>query len=153
MKLSHDITGLASVAEMPSWAELNREWLVAQIAGLAHRIESTEGGGAQDAVQPTAFTPALIHCANAFGLSTFERQLLLLVAGLQLDGRLREAVAARNSDGSARASFGLALEVLPQPHWDALSPDAALRHWRMIELAPDPVLTSAPIQIDERISH
>jgi hypothetical protein len=153
MKHSGDITGLASVAEMPSWAELNRQWLVAEIARLAQRLEAADSGDAHDAFAPTAFTPALIHCASAFGLSLFEQQLLLLVAGLQLDGRLRQAVAARNADGLPRASFSLALESLAQPHWDALSPDSALRHWRMIELEPGLVLTHATIQIDERILH
>ncbi|MEO8455607.1 MAG: hypothetical protein ABI454_10635, partial [Sphingomicrobium sp.] len=153
MKLPDDLTGLARVAEVPSWAELNRQWLVAQIAGLAHRIKTVDSRDAESADDPTTFTPALVHCANVFGLSPFERHLLLLVAGLQLDHGLRQAVAARCPDGSARASFGLALEALPQPHWDALSPDSPLRHWRMVEPEPGPVLSRAPLQIDERVLH
>src|SRR5262249_35781092 len=43
--------------------------------------------------------------------------------------------------------------VLTQPHWDALSPDAPLRHWRMVEPEPGGPLTQAGLRIDERILH
>jgi ATPase family associated with various cellular activities (AAA)/Winged helix domain, variant len=154
MKMSADIASLASVTEMPSWAELNRQWLVAEIGRLVRQIEAP-GADAPDDSEPIAgaFMPALIRCATVFGLSAFERQLLLLVAGLQLDGRLREAVAARNPDGSARATFALALAALPQPHWDALSPEAPLRHWRIVEPEPGAFLTQATLHVDERILH
>jgi hypothetical protein len=154
MKLALDIAGPARAAEPRSWAELNRQWLVAEIGRLARRIEGAEErvrGDGEPA--PASFTPALTQCADAFGLSPFERQLLLLVAGLQLDGRLREAVAAKDPDGTPRANFGLALSALPGPHWDALSPDAPLRHWRIIEPEPGGTLTQAPLHIDERILH
>jgi len=153
MNHSGNRIGAASFADMPSWAELNRDWLVAQIAGLAERIETGGRSDSPESFEPAAFTPALIHCSHAFGLSAFEQELLLLVAGLQLETRLRQAVAARNPDGTACASFGLALEVLRQPHWDALSPDAPLRRWRLVEPEPCAVLTEAPLQIDEHILH
>jgi hypothetical protein len=154
MKIALDLVGAVPVPETRSWAELNRQWLVAEIGRLARRIERLEedtGGEAEPA--PESFTPALDQCAEAFGLSGFERQLLLLAAGLQLEGRLREAVAAKDPSGSPRATFGLALSALPGPHWDALSPDGPLRHWRMIEPEPGGILAQAPLHIDERILH
>jgi len=152
--MAADIASLASVTEVPSWPDLNRQWLVGEIARLAQRIESGGTGdepGESEAA--AAFTPALARCADAFGLSEFEMQLLLLVAGVQLDGALRDAVAATSADGSARATFGLALAALPQPHWDALSPAAPLRHWRMIEPESAAILTQAPLWMDERVLH
>jgi hypothetical protein len=142
------------VDESSSWAELNRQWLVAEVGRLARRIEMPESdsGGDGDPAPPS-FSPALDQCTAALGLSAFERQLLLLVAGLQLEGRLREAVAAKDPAGLPRATFALALSVLPGPHWDALSPDGPLRHWRMIEPEPGDFLAQAPLHIDERILH
>jgi MoxR-like ATPase len=148
----------APVTDLPSWTDLNRQWLIAAIAGLRQRLEArlADRAGEEDAVEATAaaeFTPALVHCARAFGLSPFERELLLLVAGLELDQGLRAAVTAVNGGVPARASYGLALAVLTQPHWDALSPASALRHWRMVEPEPGANLAQATLRIDERILH
>src|SRR4029077_10588619 len=99
------------------------------------------------------FTPALLHCAQVFELTAFERELLLLVAGLDLDQRLRAAVASLNAGASARASYALAPGILTQPHWDALSPDAALRHWLIVEPEPGAPVTQAPLRLDERVLH
>jgi ATPase family associated with various cellular activities (AAA) len=149
----------APVTRLPSWTDLNRQWLIAAIARLRERLEVRLAGGtgeAQDAVAATAAsgcTPALVLCARTFGLSPFERELLLLVAGLELDQGLRAAVATLNSGVCSQASYGLALAVLTEPHWHALSPDAALRHWRLVEPEPGAPLTQAALRIDERILH
>ena len=145
-----------------NWSDLNRQWLIAAIAALRQRLEARAisggggGSGAEDAVEATpaaGFTPALVHCAHVFGLSPFERELLLLVAGLELDEGLRAAVTAVNDGASAQASFGLALTLLTQPHSDALSSDAPLRHWHMVEPEPVANLARAALRIDERILH
>ncbi len=49
-------------------------------------------------------------------------------------------------------TFGLALALLPDPHWDAITPSRPLRRFRMLEVSR-PHLTSAPLRIDERILH
>src|SRR6185369_7094341 len=54
---------------------------------------------------------------------------------------------------SVHATFGLALEHLFQPHWDALSPDAPLRHWLLIAPDGSAPLTEAALRIDETILH
>jgi AAA+ superfamily predicted ATPase len=149
-----------SAGRVPSWVDLNRQWLITAIASLRRRIEAHASSGSQaragfqdciEAADAIGFTPALVHCARAFGLSLFERELLLLVAGLELDHGLRAAVLAINSHISSRANFGIALELLREPHWDALSPDAPLRLWRMIEPEPGGHLTQAALHIDERL--
>ena len=147
-----------AATQLPNWSELNRQWLIAAIAALRQRLEARADGasGTEDAIEATTaaeFTPALVHCARIFGLSPFERELLLLVAGLELDERLRAAVAAINGGAPARASFGLALAVLTQPHADVLSSDSPLRHWRMVEPEPVANLTQAALRIDERVLH
>ena len=154
MRVALDIVHPGPAATALSWAELNRQWLVGEIGRLARRIEmADEGAPGEGEPPPASFTSALDRCAGAFGLSPFERQLLLLVAGLQLDGRLREAVAARDPAGIAQATFGLALSSLPEPHWDSVSPDGPLRYWRMIEPEPGGILSQSPLRIDERVLH
>jgi hypothetical protein len=80
--------------------------------------------------------------------------VVLLAAGVELDARFA-ALCAR-AQGDSRLgwpTFGLALAVLPQPHWSALNPGAALRRWRLVELAPGEAITTRPLRIDERTLH
>jgi hypothetical protein len=84
---------------------------------------------------------ALRRVAAAFGLSRFERELLLLCAASELD------------DAFPPATFALALAALPRPHWSAIAPAEPLRRWRLVELDPGESLTSARLRIDERVLH
>ena len=87
-----------------------------------------------------------------FGLSEFERRIVLLCAGVELDGTFGERCStAPGSGGNPWPSFGLALAVFPDAHWDALGPRAPLRHWRLIDIAGNGVLVSSRLQIDEGI--
>jgi hypothetical protein len=79
-----------------------------------------------------------------FGLSKFERALLLTCAAVELDASFAEDWGI--------PTFGTALDKLPHAHWSALAPSAPLRHWRLLELDEDR-LTAAPLRIDERILH
>src|SRR4051812_232420 len=100
----------ATALRPQKWTELNQQWLTEAIARLRRRLESRgagdhmEAGAIEDCVgceEGAGFTPALIHCVTVFELSPFERELLLLVAGLELDHGLRAAVMALNSGVSA----------------------------------------------------
>ncbi len=98
--------------------------------------------------------PALETLCALFGLSPFERDLLLLCAGVELEGRFAEACALAHRDPKrGSASFGLALAALPGAHWSALTRDRPLRYWRMLEVLPGETLAASPLRIDERILH
>ncbi len=98
--------------------------------------------------------PALRLLCTRLGLSTFERDVLLLCAGLEFDTRTA-ALCARAQDDPARPypTFALALSLFDEPAWDALAPDGPLRHWRLIEInQPGAVpLTASALRADERI--
>jgi hypothetical protein len=99
--------------------------------------------------------PAPLNTLSAaFGLTTFERDVVLLCAGIELDSAVAPLCSDAQGD-SARAfpTFSLALSALPESHWSALSPTAPLRRWRLIEIGAGPALTVAPLRIDERILH
>lgn len=98
---------------------------------------------------------ALSDLCAAFALSDFERDVLTMCAGMELDGSFA-ATCARAHGDAARAypTFGLALAALPNPHWSALTPAAPLRRWRLIEFASGgESLTQSAIRIDERVLH
>ena len=98
--------------------------------------------------------PGLGALAALFGLTCFERELLGLCAAVELDPSLAAACADAHGDPSrAHASFALALRHLAEPHWSALSPGGPLRHWRLLEVDPQPTLVTGRLTIDERILH
>ena len=97
---------------------------------------------------------ALDRLVSLAGLSAFERDLLLLTAGVELDSSIAALCASAHRDPQRPfATFSLTLAALPGAHWSALSPGAALRHWKMIDVAPGHALTTSPLRIDERILH
>jgi hypothetical protein len=97
---------------------------------------------------------ALDRLCDAFGLSPFERDVLLLCAGVELDAGFAAACAeAQGSSQRAFPTFGLALAALAGAHWSALTPAAPLRRWRFVEVAAGDALTSSPLRIDERALH
>ncbi|MDC0744840.1 ATP-binding protein [Polyangium mundeleinium] len=100
-------------------------------------------------------TPAAIErIAAAFELSSFERDILLLCVGVELDPGLAGYCALLQGDRSrARPTFEVALSALPDAHWSALTPERPLRRYRLIEIMAGPTLTTSPLGVSERILH
>ncbi|HEX4963270.1 MAG TPA: ATP-binding protein, partial [Thermoanaerobaculia bacterium] len=134
-----------------SWHEANDRYLEASLARVCRRLErhADDENAADSTVEPPVESfeidgdpPALERLAATFGLSAFERDVLLLAAGPDL-----------GIDFPGRPTFGLALAALDDPSWEALSPQGALRYWRLIELGPGEGLCSLPLRADERVLH
>ncbi|MBI2203110.1 MAG: ATP-binding protein [Candidatus Rokubacteria bacterium] len=107
-----------------------------------------------DAASALPAPSALDAIAATFRLSAFERDVLLLCAGAELDARVAALCAAAQGDARrAYPTWGLALAALPDAHWSALAPIAPLRRWRLIELGGGELLTASLLRIDERILH
>jgi hypothetical protein len=101
-----------------------------------------------------ATSPALLTLCNVFKLTPFERDILLLCAGTELDSRFSALCAAVQNDPSKPyPTFSLALSVLPDAHWSALSQVRPLRYWRLIEIGSGNITSQLPLRIDERILH
>lgn len=96
---------------------------------------------------------ALSKVCKAFELSDFERNLLLLCAGMELDGNWGDLCAKGGNSVQSYPTFNLALKVLPQGHWSAFLPTGNLRKWQLIHIGPGAVVNLSPLQIDERILH
>ena len=97
---------------------------------------------------------ALSRLCATFGFSPFERDVLVLCAGMELDASFGSLCASAQGDPSrSYPTFSLALAALEGAHWSALTPAAPLRRWRLIDVAGDQPLTQRPLRIDERILH
>ncbi|HKD33077.1 MAG TPA: ATP-binding protein [Gaiellaceae bacterium] len=130
----------------PDWTDGNQRYLMAALEEVRDLLRG-EGGprtshsDLEDLGRELSSPPALDRVCEAFALSPFERAVLVLCAGAELDS------------GFPRPTFGLALGALPQPHWSALAPTGPLRRWRLIELEPGEPLAEARLRIDERVLH
>ena len=98
--------------------------------------------------------PAMEVLQRRFGLSDFERSVLLLCAAMELDTRVA-GLCARAQDDMARPfpTFALAYALFDDPPWEALAPDRPLRYWRLIEINQpgSTALMASPLRADERI--
>lgn len=98
--------------------------------------------------------PAIEKLCQIFGLSPFERDVLLLCAGMEFDGEWASLCAKVAGDPQRNyPTFSLALAALPQAYWGAIAPNAPLRRWRLVEMGASNSLTACPLRIDERILH
>jgi ATP-dependent 26S proteasome regulatory subunit len=153
------------------WHQSNQRSLMAALAVVRRAVERHAARGQagepakkdagikqetpeQDPGAPHPGDTALGALCAAFELSPFERDVLLLCAGMELDSSFAARCGAAQGDpGKAYPTFGLALAALASPHWSALLPTAALRHWRLVEFANADSLTTSPLRIDERVLH
>jgi hypothetical protein len=142
----------------PDWSTANQQLLVAEFARLRALLGGSDDDGLQarvDELRATmAVPPAIDTLTLLFELSGFERDLLLLAAGVEMDARLGQLCAEASGQANRPwVTFGLALGALPAAHWDALVPSEALRRWRLLELDESAGLTSGRVHIDERVLH
>lgn len=144
---------LSTMTSLTSWAELNQQYLQTAIAHVRQQLK-------QDPTlfEPVAFSPeappALVTLCRMFRLSEYERDLLVLCAGMEFDGEWATLCATVQNDAQKPyPTLSLALATLSDPHWSALAPDSPLRYWHLIEIGSGNALTQSPIRIDERILH
>jgi hypothetical protein len=160
-----------NASETVNWHDANQRYLTAALSELRYLLEQRMEGGKRQSPSPEPSQedgterskdfsammpapPALETLCEMFGLSTFERQILLLCAGVELDSAFPGLFAAAHGDPRRTSpTFSLALAVFPDAHWSALSPARPLRRWRFIETAGGENLTQSPLRIDERVLH
>jgi hypothetical protein len=154
-----------------NWIEANQRYLVAAVGAVRAALECHAARVAgevpadqslevaqkclQQAHEALPAPAAMETLCAAFALSPFQRDVLLLCAGMELDASFAASCAAAQGDPRrAYPTFGLSLAALPDAHWDALLPAASLRRWRLIEVTQgSETLANSPLHIDERVLH
>lgn len=132
-----------------------RDALVAELAVLRARLRGEPVDEAEAALararERLADPTPLDRLAGGFGLSEFERAVLLLTAGPELIAAVADDLEA--AGGVARLTFGTALSVLPGAHWSALTPAGPLRRWELVQLLDPLSPVRSPLVVDERVLH
>jgi hypothetical protein len=146
------------------WTEANQHCLMAAVGVVRELLqqhvageEAPDGLARERLDEARAAMPspsALDLLCTKFELSEFERDLLVLCAGVELDSSFAALCARAHGDAAKPyPTFSLALALLPSAHWSAITPAAPLRRWRMIEAGHGTLLTLSALRIDERILH
>ncbi|QTA89101.1 ATP-binding protein [Desulfonema magnum] len=146
------------------WLEKNRRCLASAIDEVRqallcrigdHVAISSCGDGETERKEPVeAAGSALDILCSVFGLSGFEKNILLLCAGIETEGDFAGLCAkVLGDEKQTYPTFSLGLSALPDPHWSALTPDAPLRKWRLIEVEAGRSLVHSPLRIDEFALH
>lgn len=163
-----------STAAIHGWHEANQKYLMAAVEVVREKLELYKGNGNKRAggdpsvhakslvteqklkkiVEKLPFPAALDVITDIFDLSPFERNVLLMCAGMELDSTFSTQWASVGGDSrGACPTFGLALAALPEAHWSAITPGAPLRYWRLIHVMSGDLITKSPLRIDEGILH
>jgi len=137
-----------------NWIEANQHYLMSALNAVRGALEQRVPVQPPPVAEEISPPPALETLCQLFGLSAFERGVLLLCAANELDSKFAALFAQVNGDPRRDyPTFSLALGALPDPHWSALTPSAPLRRWRLIEILSGQNLASSPLKIDERVLH
>ncbi len=150
-----------------TWHEGNKEYLDSALNQLCGTLQSyiaqRQDGAVASAnlpidlkkiAQNMSAPPALLQLCQFFNLSEFEHDILLLCAGIEIYPSLATLCATAQGDSNKNyPTFNLALNVHPQAHWSAITPDGPLRYWNLIQLEEENFLTHSLLRIDERILH
>ena len=138
-----------------NWQEANENYLTTALAQLRQILQNYINGHQNQPQTKDISTPSnLQRLCDLFGLDKFERDVLLLCAGMEIDNGWAGLCAKANEDANQDyPTFGLALAVSNHSNWSAMTPVAPLRKWRLIEVAASNTLVNAPLKIDEQILH
>ena len=133
------------------WIAANQRVLVAEFARLKAQLVGRDMAVALrelEAARTTMPRPAAIDVlSEGFGLTPFERDVLLLCAGYTMSDEFAPANASQGY-----ATFGLALS-LAEAHWSALTPIRPLRASRLIHVHDERAITTTRISLEERVLH
>lgn len=140
-----------------NWQTDNQQYLMTELARIKHLLELKAGRDVTESIPKESareMPSALEQLCNTFGLSTFERDILLLCVGLELDSSFTSLCSLAQGDPQKTyPTFSLALNLLDAPHWSAFTPTAPLRRWKLIELGAGGALTLSSLRVSERILH
>ncbi|MGE0397114.1 MAG: ATP-binding protein [Kofleriaceae bacterium] len=140
------------------WVEANWAYVRAEVARVVASVQ--RNAAPPEAEQPTPIppelvtrAPSLVKLCRVFELTAFERDVVTLCLGVEIDPEIGRACAGLSSVGSFRPTLAMALHAFAGGTINALSPSSTLRRHRLVHLVDGVPLTSSPLTLDERITH
>lgn len=100
--------------------------------------------------------PALETLSRSFDLTDFEKMILIMCTGAEIDSEFSMIFSKLYKNPNAKfPTFDIALRAFPEANWKAILPDSSLRRFQLVSLQnyDDVPLITTPIRIQERILH
>ena len=148
-----------------TWSQKNQKYLSECVDEIKNLLESkTTNSPNSTMVYPSvnhnwddeSFLPSIEYVCKIFGLSGFERFVLLLCAATDLDSNMSQIISKANDNSNIYyPTFSLALATFPDAHWNALAPTSPLRRFELIQVIgyPQTLITQCQLQLSERVLH
>lgn len=116
---------------------------------LENALEQKDNHALPDLLDENSRLAQLCHI---FNLSDFERDILVLCVGMELEPDFESLCAKANHNANKTyPTLGLALSVFPNASYSVLSAQNPLQRWKLIEFATGLSLTQTAIRIDRQI--
>jgi hypothetical protein len=141
------------------WHRRNRASFAAEMDRVRRYLDAHAGRPATAPPAPPVSmgggaVSALDRLCEIFALSPFERDLLVLCAGVEADSGMADSCGAAHGDPRwTRPTVGLVLAALPGASWHALSPEATPRAADLIRIERVGEFVRSPIGVDEALLH
>lgn len=145
-----------------AWLQANRRQLLMELAQIKQQlvqqiqvpIESIErfiNVTADPITQLDELPSALVSLCVQFSLSNFERKLLLLCLGMELDSDFAElCVQALPGIQLPYPTPILAMSIFPDGNWQSFDSQSPLIYWQFLELGDGTNLSTKRLQLNER---
>ncbi|MGF1938644.1 MAG: ATP-binding protein [Nostoc sp. ChiQUE02] len=96
--------------------------------------------------------PALEQLCNIFQLSKFERDILLLCVARELMPNFKSlCIKAQGDEKLTLPTFSLVRNIFSTFNWSALTPQAPLQYWQLVQVQEGDTLMESTLKIDQRI--
>ena len=129
-----------------------RQALLRRISRLQNQAVSETGTPDSERAALSPTLPALEILSRNFALNAFERNVLLLCAGMGVDSDFPYLCAqAQSNPQLAYPTPGLAMALFPKPRFNAFHPQSPLRKWQLIQLGASVALLQRSTSIDENL--
>jgi ATP-dependent 26S proteasome regulatory subunit len=146
---------------MRSWIEANQRYLTAEINVLKQELrlyrQKLQGAVSEEHLKD--WQDSIVQVEKALEDLPFPAAIDSLVATFSLcgasdlDTEFADLIGQLQGGSSFFPSFGLALSLFEGAHWSAITPDAPLRYWGIIELQSGSLVTKSPLLLNEYILH
>jgi len=136
------------------WTLENFQFLLHDLEQIRLYLENTLEDKETPPPEPKPFSPSytLDVLCRIFNLSSFERDVILLCLGFEIEPSFTDLLTKANDDSQNNyPTLAFCISSLPEASWSILSPLSPLHNWQLIELSASYPVSLSPIGIDKRI--
>jgi hypothetical protein len=124
-----------------TWLQYNKTYLSTCIEslkfylrGFLYKGQKNEVTVNSPIIDRTLPLPAIERLSNDLRLSSFEKSVLILCAGMELDPEVPKLIATFDGDSNGPPSVGFVIKILPSSDKTAFAQSSPLRHYELIDL-------------------